>query len=62
MAGCSSLEERQPSQSHQLNQIEMIRVQKDAEAMQKAAEANAKAKLYEALAAVAVARSDKDQS
>ena len=45
-------------QSHQLNQIEMIRVQKDAEAMQKAAEANAKAKLYEALAAVAVANPD----
>ena len=55
LAGCSSVEERQ---AHQLNQIEMIRVQKDAEAMQKTAEANAKAKLYEALAAVAVANPD----
>ena len=36
-------------------QIEIVRVQKDADAMQKAAEANAKAELYKALAAVAVA-------
>ena len=34
-------------------QIEIVRVQKDAEAMQKAAEANAKAELYKALASVA---------
>ena len=36
-------------------QIEMVKVQKDADAMQKAAEANARAELYRALAAVAQA-------
>jgi len=52
LAGCSSLEERD---AHMRGQIEIVRVQKDAEAMQKTAEANAKAKLYEALAQVAMA-------
>ena len=52
LTACTSLEERS---AHMQGQIEIVRVQKDAEAMQKAAEANAKAKLYEALAAVAVA-------
>jgi len=50
--GCTSVEERD---AHMKGQIEIVRVQKDAEAMQKTAEANAKAKLYEALAEVAKA-------
>ena len=50
MAGCTSVEERQ---AHQQNQIQMIQVQKDAEFQTKAAEANAKAELYRALAVVA---------
>ncbi len=50
--GCTSLEERD---AHMRGQIEIVRVQKDAQAIQKTAEANAKAKLYEALAAVAMA-------
>ena len=52
LAGCSSLEERE---AHMRGQIEIVRVQKDSETMQKTAEANARARLYEALAAVAVA-------
>jgi hypothetical protein len=55
LTACTSIEERS---AHMQGQIEIVRVQKDAEAMQKAAEANAKAKLYEALAAVAVANPD----
>ena len=51
-SGCTSVEERD---AHMRGQIEIVKVQKDAEAMQKTAEANAKAKLYEALAAVAMA-------
>ena len=53
--GCTSVEERD---AHMRGQIEIVKVQKDAEAMQKTAEANAKAKLYEALAAVAMANPD----
>ena len=52
LAGCTSVEERQ---AHMQGQIQMIQVQKDSETMQKTAEANARARLYEALAAVAVA-------
>ena len=52
LAGCTSVEERQ---AHMHGQIQMIQVQKDSETMQKTAEANARARLYEALAAVAVA-------
>lgn len=52
LLACTSLEERD---AHMKGQIEIVRVQKDAEAMQKTAEANAKAKLYEALAQVAMA-------
>ena len=52
IVGCTSVEERD---AHMRGQIEIVRVQKDADAMQKAAEANAKAELYKALAAVAVA-------
>ena len=54
-SGCTSVEERD---AHMRGQIEIVKVQKDAEAMQKTAEANAKAKLYEALAAVAMANPD----
>ena len=49
--GCTSVEERD---AHMRGQIEIVRVQKDADAMQKAAEAML-AELYKALAAVAVA-------
>ena len=52
LVACTSVEERD---AHMRGQIEIVRVQKDAEAMQKTAEANAKAKLYEALAEVAKA-------
>ena len=52
ITGCSSVEERD---AHMRGQIEMVKVQKDADAMQKAAEANARAELYRALAAVAQA-------
>ena len=52
MTGCTSIEERD---AHMKGQIEIVRVQKDSETMQKTAEANARARLYEALAAVAVA-------
>lgn len=50
LTGCTSVDERQ---AHQQNQIKMIQVQKDAEFQTKAAEANAKAELYRALAVVA---------
>jgi len=52
LAGCSSLEERD---AHMRGQIEIVKVQKDSETTQKTAEANARARLYEALAAVAMA-------
>ena len=59
LAGCTSLEERQ---AHMQGQIQMVQVQKNAEANQKAAEANAKAKLYEALAAVAKANPEQSNA
>ena len=59
LTACTSLEERQ---AHMQGQIQMIQVQKDAEANQKAAEANAKAKLYEALAAVAMANPEQSNA
>ena len=52
LTACASVEERD---AHMRGQIEIVRVQKDAQAMQATAEANAKAKLYEALAQVAMA-------
>ena len=52
LVACTSAEQKD---AHMQNQIRMVQVQKDAEAMQKTAEANAKAKLYEALAQVAMA-------
>jgi len=52
LVACTSAEQKD---AHMQNQIRMVQVQKDAEAMQKTAEANAKAKLYEALAEVAKA-------
>jgi hypothetical protein len=52
LSGCSTIEERD---AHMRGQIEIVKVQKDSETTQKTAEANARARLYEALAAVAVA-------
>ena len=55
LAGCSSLEERD---AHMRGQIEIVQVQKNAQASVAAAEANAKAELYKALAQVALANPD----
>jgi hypothetical protein len=52
LSGCSTIEERD---AHMRGQIEIVKVQKDSETTQKTAEANARARLYEALAAVALA-------
>ena len=52
LSGCSTIEERD---AHMRGQIEFVKVQKDSETTQKTAEANARARLYEALAAVALA-------
>ena len=52
LVGCTSLEERQ---AHMDKQVEIVQVQKNAQASVAAAEANAKAELYRALAAVAAA-------
>lgn len=52
LLSCTSVEERD---AHMRGQIEIVKIQKDAQAMQATAEANAKAKLYEALAQVALA-------
>jgi len=52
LLSCTSVEERD---AHMRGQIEIVKIQKDAQAMQATAEANAKAKLYEALAQVAMA-------
>ena len=51
LPACTSVEERD---AHMRGQIEIVQVQKNAQASVAAAEANAKAKLYEALAAVAM--------
>ena len=50
LTGCSSVEERD---AHMRGQIEIVKVQRDADLQVKAAEANAKAELYRALAVVA---------
>jgi hypothetical protein len=52
LAACTGIEERQ---AHMQGQIDMVRMQKDAQTDQKAAEAMAKAELYKALAEVAKA-------
>ena len=52
LTACSSVEERD---AHMKRQIEIVQVQKNAQASTAAAEANAKAELYKALAAVAAA-------
>jgi hypothetical protein len=52
ITGCSSVEERD---AHMKRQVEIVQVQKNAQASTAAAEANAKAELYKALAAVAAA-------
>jgi len=52
LTACTSVEERD---AHMRGQIEIVQVQKNAQASVAAAEANARAKLYEALAQVAMA-------
>ena len=55
LAGCSSLEEKQ---AHNDAQIEIIRVQREAQRTEKLADAEAKKALYQALAEVAKANPD----
>jgi len=55
LAGCSSFEEKQ---AHNKAQIEIIKVQRDAQRSEKQADAEARKALYEALAEVAKANPD----
>ena len=55
LAGCSSIEKQQ---SHQQAQIDIVRIQREAQLKERVAEAEAKKALYQALQAVAVANPD----
>lgn len=55
LAGCTSIEKQQ---SHQQAQIDIVRIQREAQLKERVAEAEAKKALYQALQAVAVANPD----